>query len=232
MATATETLDLGTRALQPQADACPVAVTEKAAKEVKQIVHDQRIALLTELTPELAEKYKTLPVTNTVPDLTDLINATGISEPELVRRLGVAAAGKPNQMVSEIRDLYRNFQTANGRTPNLAELSEMAKLPEDALIMKLGENPAAILRRVYLRLRVVGGGCSGFQNKLDLDPVASPKLDETFEQHNVPIVIDRRSLMYLTGVSIDYHDDLNRRGFSISNPNAKTTCGCGSSYSM
>lgn len=86
--------------------------------------------------------------------------------------------------------------------------------------------------KIFLRLRVVGGGCSGFQNKLDLDPVVNNKLDDVIEQHGVPIVVDKRSLMYLTDVVVDFHDDLNRRGFSISNPNAKSTCGCGSSFSM
>src|SRR5438094_3977409 len=80
---------------------------------------------------------------------------------------------------------------------------------------------------VYLRLRVVGGGCSGFQHKLDLDPQVNPKLDDIFEQHGVPIVVDKRSLMYLSDAVVDFHDDLNRRGFSITNPSAKSTCGCG-----
>ncbi len=86
--------------------------------------------------------------------------------------------------------------------------------------------------KIFLRMRVVGGGCSGFQHKLDLDPVINEKLDETFELHGVPVVVDKRSLMYLSDVMVDFHDDLNRRGFSISNPNAKSTCGCGSSFSM
>jgi iron-sulfur cluster assembly protein len=86
--------------------------------------------------------------------------------------------------------------------------------------------------KIYLRVRVVGGGCSGFQNKLDLDPQVNPKLDDVFEFHGVPVVVDKRSLMYLGGATVDFHDDLNRRGFSISNPSAKSTCGCGSSYSM
>ena len=86
--------------------------------------------------------------------------------------------------------------------------------------------------QIYLRMRVVGGGCSGFQNKLDLDPVINEKLDEVIEQHGVPIVVDKRSLMYLNDVTVDFHDDLNRRGFSINNPSAKSTCGCGSSFSM
>ena len=86
--------------------------------------------------------------------------------------------------------------------------------------------------KVYLRLRVVGGGCSGFQHKLDLDPSMNPKLDDVFDLHGVSIVVDKRSSMYLGGVQVDFHDDLHRSGFSVSNPNAKTTCGCGSSFSM
>jgi iron-sulfur cluster insertion protein len=103
----------------------------------------------------------------------------------------------------------------------------------------IAEQPAgAVPEKVYLRLRVVGGGCSGFQHKLDLDmdtperPAVNPKLDELLEFHGVPVVIDRRSLMYLAGATVDYHDDLNRRGFSITNPSAKSHCGCGSSFSM
>ena len=91
-----------------------------------------------------------------------------------------------------------------------------------------GEMP----EKIYLRMRVVGGGCSGFQHKLDLDPVVNEKLDEVFEFHGVPVVVDKRSLMYLDGAVVDFHDDLNRRGFSITNPSAKSTCGCGSSFSM
>jgi len=85
---------------------------------------------------------------------------------------------------------------------------------------------------VYLRLRVVGGGCSGFQNKLDLDPVYNEKLDERFEFHGISVLVDKRSLMYLEGATVDFHDDLNQRGFSIVNPSAKSHCGCGSSFSM
>src|SRR3974377_495357 len=75
--------------------------------------------------------------------------------------------------------------------------------------------------KVYLRMRVVGGGCSGFQHKLDLDPLFNPKLDDVFEMNGGPVVVEKRSLMYLGDAVVDFHDDLNRRGFSISNPNAK-----------
>jgi iron-sulfur cluster assembly protein len=86
--------------------------------------------------------------------------------------------------------------------------------------------------KVYLRVSVVGAGCSGFQNKLDLDQEANPATDELFDFYGVPVVVSKRSLLYLQGATVDYHEDLNRHGFSITNPNAKSTCGCGSSYSM
>lgn len=86
--------------------------------------------------------------------------------------------------------------------------------------------------KLYLRVRVVGGGCSGFQHKLDLDPTVNEKLDDTFETHGVGVVVDKRSALYLGGVTVDFHDDLNKRGFSVENPHAKTKCGCGSSFSM
>jgi iron-sulfur cluster assembly protein len=86
--------------------------------------------------------------------------------------------------------------------------------------------------KLYLRVRVQGGGCSGFQNKLDLDAKYDEKTDHKFDFHGVEVVVDKRSMLYLTGAVVDFHDDLNKRGFTITNPQAKSTCGCGSSYSM
>jgi iron-sulfur cluster assembly protein len=95
------------------------------------------------------------------------------------------------------------------------------------------QHAAGETRKIFLRVRVVGGGCSGFQNKLELDSEGvNPKVDEEFEIHGVPVLVDKRSALYLNGATVDFHDELNRTGFSISNPNAKSTCGCGSSYSM
>ena len=85
---------------------------------------------------------------------------------------------------------------------------------------------------LYLRVRVQGGGCSGFQNKLDLDAKFDEKTDHKFEFHGIEVVVDKRSMLYLSGAVVDFHDDLNKRGFTITNPNAKSTCGCGSSYTM
>jgi iron-sulfur cluster assembly protein len=117
-------------------------------------------------------------------------------------------------------------KTAPGITVTERAASEVKRIIEEQRAQ------GAMPEKVYLRLRVVGGGCSGFQHKLDLDPQVSEKLDEVFEYHGIPVVIDKRSLMYLQGAQVDFHDELNRRGFSITNPNAKSTCGCGSSFSM
>lgn len=106
----------------------------------------------------------------------------------------------------------------------------------------LTENAASEVKRitadqhfeeeVYLRLRVLGGGCSGFQTKLDLDLNCDEEKDLLSEQHGVKIVVDKRSALYLDGATVDYIHDLNKQGFSVTNPLAKTTCGCGSSWSM
>ena len=99
-------------------------------------------------------------------------------------------------------------------------------------VQDVAADPEMAGQTLYLRLRVQGGGCSGFQNKLDLDPTFNEKLDHLFEINGVQVVIDKRSMLYLTGAVVDFHDDLNKRGFSVTNPQAKGTCGCGSSYAM
>src|SRR4029078_2778021 len=92
------------------------------------------------------------------------------------------------------------------------------------------QQTGGVPEKIYLRVRVVGGGCSGFQHKLDLDPQVNEKLDEVYELQGVPVFVDKRSALSLDGVVVDFHDDLNKRGFSVENPNAKTKCGCGSSF--
>ena len=106
------------------------------------------------------------------------------------------------------------------------------KAAEEVKRIVAEQQQAGAGEKLYLRMRVVGGGCSGFQHKLDLDPQVNPKLDEVFHVHGIDVVVDKRSLLYLGGVTVDFHNDLNRRGFSVSNPQAKGTCGCGSSFSM
>ena len=78
-----------------------------------------------------------------------------------------------------------------------------------------------------LRVRVVGGGCSGFQYQLAFD---SPQAgDQVFETDGVKVVVDPKSFLYLNGTEIDYVDGLTGAGFPMKNPNAKGGCGCGSS---
>ncbi len=87
-------------------------------------------------------------------------------------------------------------------------------------------------QQLYLRVGVSGGGCSGFQHKLDLDTNIDPEADDLFDAHGVAVAVDKRSGLFLDGATVDFIDDLNRGGFRISNPNARSTCGCGSSFSV
>ncbi|MBI1929561.1 iron-sulfur cluster assembly accessory protein [Candidatus Poribacteria bacterium] len=81
-----------------------------------------------------------------------------------------------------------------------------------------------------LRMQVVGGGCSGFQYQLGFDETRGN--DKIFEQHGLKVCIDPRSTLYLAGSTLDYKDGLMESGFKITNPNAKSSCGCGESFSV
>lgn len=85
--------------------------------------------------------------------------------------------------------------------------------------------------KVRLRVGVKGGGCSGFSYVLDLTETQKDT-DEVFEQHGIKIICDPKSLLYLGGVTIDFKDEIMGRGFVFQNPNASSTCGCGSSFSV
>jgi iron-sulfur cluster assembly protein len=84
--------------------------------------------------------------------------------------------------------------------------------------------------KVRLRVGVKGGGCSGFSYVLDLTE-NQKATDEEFEQHGVKIICDPKSLLYLRGTEIDFKDEIMGRGFIFKNPNATSSCGCGSSFS-
>ena len=88
------------------------------------------------------------------------------------------------------------------------------------------ERPNALLR-----VRVVGGGCSGFQYQLALDE-ESRDGDRIIEQNGVRMLVDERSLPYLDGTQIDYVEDLMGAGFRFNNPNAVSSCGCGESFQV
>lgn len=80
-----------------------------------------------------------------------------------------------------------------------------------------------------LRMKVVGGGCSGLQYQLGFDE-RGKETDEVIEAGGVHVLIDEKSALYLAGSVLDFVDTLQESGFKISNPNAKSSCGCGQSF--
>ena len=82
-----------------------------------------------------------------------------------------------------------------------------------------------------VRVSVKGGGCSGLMYDLSFDANIQAA-DEVFEDKGVKILVDKKSLLYLLGTTLDFSDGLNGKGFQFVNPNASRTCGCGESFSV
>jgi len=106
------------------------------------------------------------------------------------------------------------------------ELTETAAREVNTII----EQQELERENVCLRVGVKGGGCSGFSYVLDLSE-QQRDTDELFEMHGVKIVCDPKSYLYLNGTNIDFKDEIMGRGFVFNNPNATSSCGCGSSFS-
>jgi iron-sulfur cluster assembly protein len=83
----------------------------------------------------------------------------------------------------------------------------------------------------FLRVGVVGGGCSGLSYKLDFDNEIKP-MDQVFEDKGIKIVTDLKSFLYLVNTELDFSDGLNGKGFHFNNPNASRSCGCGDSFAV
>lgn len=81
-----------------------------------------------------------------------------------------------------------------------------------------------------LRISVVGGGCSGFSYSMAFENTPN-MLDKTYSYEGLKVFIDQASLLYLDGAEVDYVETLEGAGFKFNNPNVKSTCGCGSSFS-
>jgi iron-sulfur cluster assembly protein len=81
-----------------------------------------------------------------------------------------------------------------------------------------------------LRLAVVGGGCSGFSYSMAFENKPS-MLDKTYDYEGLKVYVDQASMLYLEGAQVDYVETLEGSGFKFNNPNVKSTCGCGSSFS-
>ena len=81
-----------------------------------------------------------------------------------------------------------------------------------------------------LRVKVVGGGCSGLQYKMDID--SERPGDKIFGPPDARVLVDRKSFLYLNGTELDYSESLMQSGFNLHNPNVKRSCGCGASFSV
>jgi len=83
----------------------------------------------------------------------------------------------------------------------------------------------------FLRVGVVGGGCSGLSYKMDFDNEQKP-MDQAFEDKGIKIVTDLKSFLYLVNTELEFSDGLNGKGFYFNNPNASRSCGCGESFAV
>ena len=113
-------------------------------------------------------------------------------------------------------------------TENSIYVSEKAKKKVVQLMEDAGVTGDA---SYFLRVGVVGGGCSGLSYKLDFDNEIKP-MDQVFEDNGVKIVTDLKSFLYLVNTELDISDGLNGKGFYFNNPNASRSCGCGESFAV
>ncbi len=111
---------------------------------------------------------------------------------------------------------------------NAIYISDKAKVKIHQLMKDAGVEADA---SYFVRVGVVGGGCSGLSYKLDFDNEPKP-MDQVFEDNGIKVVTDLKSFLYLVNTTLDFSDGLNGKGFYFSNPNASRTCGCGESFAV
>lgn len=117
-------------------------------------------------------------------------------------------------------------QTANSLlTPNQFSVT-------DAAFSRIAKIRQGEPEGTYFRVEVLGGGCSGYQYNYKLEAAPLAESDLTLEKDGLKVVVDDISLGLLAGSVLDYAEDLGSAGFEIKNPNAKSGCGCGNSFSM
>ena len=110
------------------------------------------------------------------------------------------------------------------------EVQAPIKITETALKqLKRIRNEQNVSEEYGLRVGVKGGGCSGFSYVLGFD--VRKEKDQVFVLEGMPMFLEKAHAIYLLGMEIDWHEGLNNRGFVFNNPNAKDTCGCGTSFS-
>ena len=107
-------------------------------------------------------------------------------------------------------------------------ISVTDKAKERIVLLRQEENRTSAHN---IRVSVKGGGCSGLMYDLGFDDKVNPA-DQIFEDKGVKILVDKKSLLYLLGTTLDFTDGLNGKGFQFINPNATRTCGCGESFAV
>ncbi len=105
-------------------------------------------------------------------------------------------------------------------------VSDAAKNKIDSL-----KAEGAVGQDYFIRISVVGGGCSGLSYKMDFDNEMQ-KDDQVFEDKGIKLVTDLKSFLYVCNTTLDFTDGLNGKGFQFVNPNASRTCGCGESFAV
>jgi iron-sulfur cluster assembly protein len=108
----------------------------------------------------------------------------------------------------------------------MISITEKAKAHVQELRIKEGYG-----EEYNISVSVKGGGCSGLMYDLDFDNQTSAQ-DQIFEDKGIKIFVDKKSLLYLLGTTLDFSDGLNGKGFQFVNPNASRTCGCGESFAV
>ena len=109
----------------------------------------------------------------------------------------------------------------------MIKVHETAKQKVSTLMKEEGFDPT----RDYVRVGVKSGGCSGLSYELKFDSEIK-KEDKIYEDNQVKIIVDKKSILYLAGTVLEYSGGLNGKGFVFNNPNAQRTCGCGESFSL
>jgi len=109
----------------------------------------------------------------------------------------------------------------------MIKVSPSAQVKVSQLMREEGYNPT----QDFVRVGVKSGGCSGLSYDLSFDNSKSDQ-DRLFEDNQVKILVDKKSLLYLLGTTLEYYGGLNGKGFIFNNPNAERTCGCGESFSL
>ncbi len=89
----------------------------------------------------------------------------------------------------------------------------------------------AMSEEYFLRVSVVGGGCSGLSYKMDFDNHTKPS-DQAFEDNGIKVVTDLKSFLYLVNTTLEFSEGLNGKGFYFNNPNASRSCACGESFAV